>query len=664
MISLGSVTWGSGPKIPIAFAYEKQRSGADMQYRVKITISPIPSSTGYFGYPIYWSWTINGTLVNSYTLKAASPKTWTSSITYTTPWYTVKNKTTGTTSLTVRVYSGSGSTRDSSYSYSMGVDPAASVIKASNGTLGTSLALTLTRYNTAFTDTITYTCGSATGTVASGSTATTVNWTTSNGNTVALAAQNTSGQSVNVTLKVSTYSGSTLIGSNSVTISMAIPSSVKPSVSLQVEDAAGYLASYGAYVQGYSKLKITATPTLAYGSAIKSYEIKADGSTYTSTPVTTGAVKGKGTLAVTAKVTDNRTRPSDTVTSNVTVLEYAKPTVTVSAYRCNSSGEADPEGAYMKIAVTATISSLNNKNTASYKVIHTGGTVTGNGTSYTSAVLPCDIATAHSIEVTITDKLSSTTKAAVVPEAFTLMDYYHTGRGIALGKVATRDGFDCAMNAYFAGNRIREVGLPSVDSDAATPAYLKNNGLITAKWIEWADINTTTRPGWYKSQPPSGTSLGGIAWSAAVWFRVDAYDSNAQCQTFYLASADGYIVRRHRNGGTWGAFECFNPPLQANVEYRTVERWHGKPVYKKLLTYTNATAFSAGNTYDISHGISNLDMIISAGISTDAYFIPYMTDSTNLALCYWSKTILQFYCESSWAAGRVWYFTLTYTKTA
>jgi hypothetical protein len=31
------------------------------------------------------------------------------------------------------------------------------------------------------------------------------------------------------------------------------------------------------------------------------------------------------------------------------------------------------------------------------------------------------------------------------------MDFYHTGMGVAFGKVATRDGFDCAMPAYFTG---------------------------------------------------------------------------------------------------------------------------------------------------------------------------------------------------------------------
>jgi hypothetical protein len=55
------------------------------------------------------------------------------------------------------------------------------------------------------------------------------------------------------------------------------------------------------------------------------------------------------------------------------------------------------------------------------------------------------------VEVTVEDTLDETTKAAVIPISFTLMDFYKTGKGVALGKVATRDGFDCAMDAYFTG---------------------------------------------------------------------------------------------------------------------------------------------------------------------------------------------------------------------
>lgn len=474
MISLGSVRWGNeNPNIQLSFAYEKQRSGADMKYRAQITVGTV-SGSSYFGYPIYLKLSINGVERVSTTLKDASPNRWTSAITYTSPWYTISNKVMGTTPVSFKVYSGLGSSRTGTYSYDMEVDPATSTISASNGTLGTALTLSLTRYNSNFTDTITYKCGTASGTVVSGSKATSVSWTTSNGNTVALSSQNTSGTSVEVTFTVETWNGSSLLGRKTAKVTMAIPSSVKPSVSLSISDAAGYLSTYGKYVQGYSKLTITATSTLAYGSPINKYTITADGASYHSSQATTNALRGKGTLEVTAKVTDARGRTSDTVSQNISVLEYSKPVVKVSAYRCNSSGTTDPEGAYMKIKVTATISSLDGKNSASYKVVHPGGTLTGSGTSFTSDVLECDVASTHNVEVTVTDKLSSTTKAAIVPIAFTLMDYYYTGKGITFGKVATRDGFDCAMDTYFNNKRVREVGTPVDSGDAVTLGFLKD----------------------------------------------------------------------------------------------------------------------------------------------------------------------------------------------
>ena len=474
MITLGSSRWtDSNPNITLSFAYEKQRSGADMQYRAQITISTV-SGSSYFGYPIYMKLTIGGVLRETKTLKAASPSQWSSAITYTSPWYTVSNKTTGTTPVSFNVYSGQGSSRTAAYSYNMGVDPAASVISAPGGTLGTALTLTLTRYNSSFTDTITYQCGSATGTVKSGSTAASVTWDTSNGNTLALSAQNTSGPTVRVTFTVKTYSGGALVGINTTTATMSIPASVKPSVALSITDDAGYFGTYGAYVQGYSKLKITATPTLAYGSPIKTYTITADGRSYSTSPITTPVLQGKDTLTVTATVVDNRSRGSVPVTRNITVLPYSKPEVQLSAYRCNSSGTADSEGAHMKIAVTSTISSLNGKNSATYKVVYPGGTLTGNGTAFTSGILAGDVSLTHSVEVTITCKLSSTSKAAVIPIAYTLMDFYATGKGISIGKVATRDGFDCAMEAYFGYNRLQEVGTPVDDGDAVPFGLLKD----------------------------------------------------------------------------------------------------------------------------------------------------------------------------------------------
>ena len=529
MISLGYVTWGTGPTIKMTLEYEKRRSGADMQYRAKVTIDPVTGDR-YFGYPIYLALTLDSTTYDAVTMKTASPKQWSSAITYTSPWYTVSNKVSGTTPASFKIYSGSGSSRSYTFSYSMGVDPAASKVSVSNGTLASPLSLAVTRYNTGFTHTIKYYCGAKSGEVCSKSSRTTVSWGTDNGNVLALAAQNTTGQSVNVTFRIITYNGESVVGtSDDVTVSMAIPESVKPSVSLNVEDAAGYLATYGAYVQGWSKLKITATPTLAHESPIKTYAITADGKTYDTSPVTTGAVQGKNTLTITAKVTDNRSRPSDVVSKNITVLEYAKPAVTANAYRCNSSGEADPEGAYMVVGFDATIASLNGKNSASYTITYTGGSpITGSGTSYKSGAIPCNVDQICSVEVIVQDKLDRGTKSAVVPIAFTLMDFYYTGMGVALGKIATRDGFDCAMDAYFGNRPLKEVGSPTTNTDAVNLAYL-----IAAHGDIKADSTYTSC--YYRS--------------------------------------------------VGGQKEWLNPPMVVGEEYRTVERYNQKPVYKKMIDF-------------------------------------------------------------------------------
>lgn len=451
MISLGSIRWtSSNPNITLSFAYEKRRSGVDMQYRAQITVGALNDGS-YFGYPIYFKLSIGGTLRESVTLKNVDPYRWSSDITYASDWYTISNKTNGTSPVSFNVYSGLGCSRADTYVYDLPVDPAASEIYAPNGTLGTPLTLTLNRYNSSFTDTITYKCGTASGTVKSGSTTTSITWDTTNGNTVDLAAQNTSGQQVDVTFTVTTYSGSSVVGTNSTKVSLAIPSTVKPSVVMDITDSAGYKNVYGAFIQGHSQLSITVTPYSAYNSPITKYAITADGGSYDTSPVITPPLQGKGTLNVTAKVTDNRGYSSEPVSQPITVLEYAKPVVNLSAYRCDSGGEEDPEGAYMKIEVYSVISSLNNQNDSVYSVRYPGGTFTGSGTSFTSDVLACDISSTCNIEVTISDRISSTTKSVSIPIAYTLLEYYYTGKGISFGKVATRDGFDCAMPAYFTG---------------------------------------------------------------------------------------------------------------------------------------------------------------------------------------------------------------------
>ena len=127
MIALATnVQWGSSPKIYVSFYYEKVRDGANMKYRTQTVINPITGAST-FGYYINQELSINGSEREDTQLKGNSPSQWGSAITYTSPWYTVANKISGTTPVSFTLYTNSG--RSSlSVSYSMAIDPANPVI--------------------------------------------------------------------------------------------------------------------------------------------------------------------------------------------------------------------------------------------------------------------------------------------------------------------------------------------------------------------------------------------------------------------------------------------------------------------------------------------------------------------------------------------------------
>lgn len=287
-------------------------------------------------------------------------------------------------------------------------------------------------------------------------------------------------------LRLYTYSGGSLIGSKDYPLTIEAGASAKPSCSLTVSDSTTCLSSYGSYVQGQSRMAVSIGCTLSYGSPIRSYSLTVDGKTYTTQEVTNIVLQLTGARQATAYVTDARGRSSDVATFNYNCLAYVSPVVTLTANRCTAAGSSDSEGEYFRISMTASITSLNSANSARFVGQYKRSTDTswtgfsGTGTSYTSGVISCTAAATCDIEVTVTDDLTGTTAKASVPPTFVLMEAYKTGKGISLGKPATRDGFDCAMPAYFTGavsgagllNFIYPVGSIYMSVNATNPASL------------------------------------------------------------------------------------------------------------------------------------------------------------------------------------------------
>ena len=347
-------------------------------------------------------------------------------------------------SFTNNVSPASGS---ASGSVTLATIPRKSTLTASNGTLGTPLTFTINRASDDFTHTVTYKCGSVNSTVTTKTTRASFEWTPA----VSLAAENTTGTSVSLTFTMTTYSGDTSLGTVTKTISCAIPASVKPTVSAALEDITGVDDIYGSPVAGLSKIKATATATMAYGSPIKSYSITIDGTSYTGQSVTSGVLRNPGQSRVTVTATDARGR-SGSWTYDMTVLEYKRPQVTeLAVHRTNGDYIENDQGEYVCVTFSTAVDDMADKNQANYTLRYKK-TNEGSWSSidisdlnhnfnimHHAILFEASASSSYDVELTAADRHYSTTRATSASTAFSLMDWHNSGTGIRFGGVAEED---------------------------------------------------------------------------------------------------------------------------------------------------------------------------------------------------------------------------------
>lgn len=460
MIRLASnVRWTSGnPAIYLTYDYEKQRDGADMLYRLQITVSAI-SSASSFGYPIYGKVLINGSTVETKTIKNASPSRWSNALVWVTGWHRVNNKTSGSTPVSINIYSGSGSTRNQTNSYSLLIDPAASSISAPSLVLGSASTISLIRYSDDFIDDVSWSCGSHSGSIASGTTETEFTFTPP----LSLASESTTSAFVIVSFSVTTYRGTEVIATATTTAEALLPDTIKPTVNaISVEDLNGYFDVYGKYIQGKSLPNITVDASGIYGSAITSYKIVCDGRTFTSEGNEIefdSVLTGSGNVNATVTVADSRGRESEPFTATLMTLPYGLPELSnVSAYRCLQDGTASEEGTFVKIDFDALVYALDGLNTASYKI----GVSAIDAEEYTDTVITrynnvyevtdgygivsAAAASAWDVKITVSDKTNSTSQQFSIPIAYALMNFNASGQGIGFGRISQMDALEFDMD--------------------------------------------------------------------------------------------------------------------------------------------------------------------------------------------------------------------------
>lgn len=336
--------------------------------------------------------------------------------------------------------------------------PRASTVSATNANLGSASTITITRASSSFTHTLSYAFGSTTGTIVSKTTSTSYSWTPA----LTLANQIPNAVSGTCTITCDTYSGSTKVGSKTCTLTLTVPSTVKPTItSLTATRVDGTVpTAWGIYVQSKSKatLKINGAAGV-YGSTISSYSISGGGFSSTESSFTTGFLTTSGTITFTAKVTDSRGRVSDAATVSISVVAYSNPTCSSHlSQRATSSGTVNDDGTYVKGTVTFSYSSCSSKNTITTATYYKKSSATSwtnasktfsSGTAFTYGGGAISTESSYDVKYTITDAFTTVTILDLVSTAAVLMDFKAGGKGIAIGKVAEKDNtFEVALTEH------------------------------------------------------------------------------------------------------------------------------------------------------------------------------------------------------------------------
>lgn len=422
----------------------------------------------------------------------------------------------------------------------------ASTLTASDGTLGKAQTLSITRYDSGFTHSIRYDCGTASGAVCTKVSGTSVSFTPPEG----LAKQNKNGSTVSVKLTLYTFDGDTEIGQTTKTITCTIPDTVAPRCYISYEeDGTNHLQTYGAFIQGLTRLKVTIQPDPAYESPIVAYTSTANGSRYSSASYTTGVLKNSGDMVIYAAVTDSRNR-SGTAEETITgILEYSAPTITsLSVHRCDADGTENDQGEYCKVSFTGFVHPLNGMNGCSYEVrykktsdaayetVSLGDDIFGEYSG--SYIFEADSGSPYDVVIEVTDDFNTATRSTSVSTAETIMHISADGSTVCFGGISTRknahqirkpiyDRFDIVIAnglAAYGGS-----GDAAIDPDTTTEELVLTN----------------------KNTPISGQFM----YIRTMFYNTKSATANrAQIATPY--KIEGQLYHRFYFGGEWSDWIC------------------------------------------------------------------------------------------------------------
>jgi len=319
---------------------------------------------------------------------------------------------------------------------------------------GGSATLTITRESAAYTHKYKLSFGGSMDTgwvnVAAGTTSVSISIPIGWCSSVTSATTKTGG-----TLQLQTYSGSTLIGTYTISsLTFAVPASVVPSlsnISTAIARTIGgttYANIGDIYAQSHCGVRIQASASGSYSSSITSLGVSLSGysgSNYAKTvssgsiDFTTGLLTIAGNITITITATDSRGRTTS-ATRSITVTAYAAPTGSLSVRRVDSGGSDDPNGTYGKYTLSASYSAigsnsltktLRSQNTNYNNPASSGDLLPGNRQTF-------NILQEYTVTLTLTDSFETTVITAKVRSGRFIIHVPQDGTKLGFMKAATK----------------------------------------------------------------------------------------------------------------------------------------------------------------------------------------------------------------------------------
>lgn len=465
----------------------------------------------------------------------------------------ISNAVSGTGTITVQTKNGTASVGTASATLTLSI-PKASVGNIS-ATMGTAKTITINNYGMSSLEyMITYSFGSSSGTVTNRTSSTSISYTFP----TTLVTQIPNAASGTGTLTITTYNGTTTIGSRTSTLTLTAQASAVPTgnLTLTINNSNPTISGWGIAVQGYSTITASLTGTGNNGSTISQMSISGTGiaasGSYSTSPATLSATSPvlttTGSQTYSAAVVDSRGRSASVSSQSVTVWQYSLPTLSdVSLARCLSDGTLDTSGTYLKTVYTAGYSSLDGNNTATVKVQYK--LVGANSwTTYSGAIssggyynIPLDVSKNYVARLQIQDALNTVYSTETsIPSGERILNVNPTGDSLAVGGFADVNASD-EFKVYW--NTKMENGLTVNGYNMLNSLVYKG---VLDSTVDIDDMHGAEYTGYYAIRSSMPTHYPNSGWT---WCYFIVLSNGEVSQQYVFRPSTGFIAR-HWAGST------------------------------------------------------------------------------------------------------------------